>query len=54
MDRDKLIKACQLIDEVREHFSEIRGDWTDPRTDCREGSRKAMEAKALIMEIANP
>jgi hypothetical protein len=27
----------QLFDGIRHAFSEIRGDWTDPRSDIRRG-----------------
>lgn len=28
--------AVQIVDKIRSFASDIRGDWTDPRSECRE------------------
>lgn len=38
------LKKCSSL------FSEIRGDWTDPRHECREGWRIVSEALALLQK----
>ncbi len=40
-------KSAILIEYIRHLFSEIRGDWSDPRNWCREGWEAVSRLKEL-------
>jgi hypothetical protein len=53
-ERDRLRAAgevnAEALRKCDELFHDIRGDWTDPRSECREGWRVIEEALAAWKE----
>lgn len=55
---DALVKALEnakaALEACSDLFSEIRGDWTDPRSECREGQdvihKASVEIDAALQE----
>ncbi len=47
-ERESLRAICakmrEALETCSELFSDIRGDWTDPRSECREGQQVIAEA----------
>ena len=47
-------KLTPLVNRCGELFSDIRGDWSDPRTECREGWAVCDQMRALLAPETTP
>lgn len=45
-------KVRSALERCSELFSDIRGDWSDPRSECREGQRLIEEALAALSQVS--
>lgn len=42
--------ATEILDKIAKLAWEIRGDWTDPRSECREIVRLSEKLKEILQE----
>ena len=52
MEYDELLKRIgDALGECADNFASIRGDWSDPRTECRAGDAAVAEGEKALEEL---
>lgn len=51
LDRTELREIKEKLNKIGEHASEIRGDWTDPRYDCKQIGQLVDQIRELLALI---